>query len=114
MCAAKSCGIFSGHADPNKGAAIAGVWRSFLFAALTGGVLWAVATGKIALRGAIYTLTALVAIDLWSIERNYWLFSPRASVLFASDGAIDAIKADITKTGRRRACSTARSDGRRD
>jgi hypothetical protein len=91
--------FYTGRAEPNAGAAIAGVWRSFLFAALAGGVLWALATGKIAMRGAIYTLAALVAIDLWSIERNYWIFSPRASVLFASDGAIDAIKADIAKTG---------------
>jgi hypothetical protein len=90
---------FTGPAEANTSAAIAGVWRSFLFAALAGGVLWAVATGRIAIRGAVYTLAALVAVDLWSIERNYWLFSPRASVLFASDAAIDAIKADIAKTG---------------
>jgi len=86
-----------GRAEPNTGAAVAGVWRSFLFAALAWAVLWALATGKIALRGAIYSLAALVAIDLWSIERNYWIFSPRASVLFATDPAIEAIKADIAK-----------------
>jgi hypothetical protein len=91
--------FFMGRAEPNAGAAIAGVWRSFLFAALAGGVLWAIATGRIALRGAIYLLAALVAVDLWSIERNYWIFSPRASVLFATDPAIEAIKADIAKTG---------------
>ena len=90
---------FMGRAEPNAGAAIAGVWRSFLFAGLAGAVLWALATSRIAVRAAVYTLAALVAVDLWSIERNYWLFSPRASVLFASDAAIDAIKADIAKTG---------------
>ena len=90
---------FMSRAEPNAGAAIAGVWRSFLFAALAGAVLWAVANGRIALRAAIYSLAALVAIDLWSIERNYWIFSPRASVLFATDPAIEAIKADIAKTG---------------
>jgi hypothetical protein len=91
--------FYMSRAEPNSGAAIAGVWRSFLFAALAGGVLWALATGKIALRAAVYTLAALVAVDLWSIERNYWIFSPRASVLFATDPAIEAIKADIAKTG---------------
>jgi len=91
--------FYMSRAEPNAGAAIAGIWRSFLFAALAGGVLWAIATGRIAMRAAIYTLSALVAIDLWTIERNYWIFSPRASVLFASDAAIDAIKADIAKTG---------------
>jgi len=91
--------LIVGRAEPNTGAAIAGVWRSFLFAALAGAVLWATATGRMAMRAAIYTLAALVAIDLWSIERNYWIFSPRASVLFATDPAIEAIKADIAKTG---------------
>ena len=41
----------------------------------------------------------MLVIDLWSIERMYWIFSPRASKLFATDPAIDAIKADIAKSG---------------
>ncbi|HEY9230085.1 MAG TPA: YfhO family protein, partial [Gemmatimonadaceae bacterium] len=44
-------------------------------------------------------LIAVLVVDLWSIERMYWVFSPRAKTLFASDPAIDAIKADIAKTG---------------
>jgi len=85
--------------DPNRAAAVAGVWRSFLFVALTAGLLWAFFTDRIKVRPAIYAIVALLVVDLWSIERQYWIFSPRASVLFATDGAIDAIKADIAKTG---------------
>ncbi len=100
-----------GRAEPNTGAAIAGVWRSFVFAAIAGGVLWALATGKIARRGAMYALAALVAVDLWSIERNYWIFSPRASVLFATDPAIEAIKADIAKNQPARVVNRALGQG---
>ena len=35
---------------------------------------------------------AIVAIDLWSVEREYWMFSPPASVLYASDPAIELLK----------------------
>jgi hypothetical protein len=38
-------------------------------------------------------------VDLWSIERLYWIFSAPASVTFASDPAIDSINADIGKSG---------------
>jgi len=37
-------------------------------------------------------LAALVALDLFSVEKQYWLFSPRASKLYASDPALDYIK----------------------
>jgi hypothetical protein len=84
---------------PNRSQAIAGVWRSFFFVALTAGVLWAFLTNRIPARTVAYALAALLVVDLWTIERRYWIFSPRASVIFASDPAIDAIKADIAKTG---------------
>jgi hypothetical protein len=85
--------------DPNRAAAIAGVWRSFLFVGLTAAVLWGFFTNRVKPRPAIYAIVALLVVDLWTIERQYWIFSPRASVLFATDGAIEAIKADIAKTG---------------
>src|SRR5262249_18524888 len=44
-------------------------------------------------------LIAVLVVDLWSIERMYWIFSPRASTLYATDPAIDAIKADMAKSG---------------
>jgi hypothetical protein len=87
------------RAQPNSSAAIFGVWRSFLFAALAAGFIWAMLTDRLARRNAVIAIAVLVIADLWSIEREYWIFSPRASTIFASDPAIDAIKADIAKTG---------------
>jgi hypothetical protein len=85
-------------AQRNSGEAIFGVWRSFLFAALAAGILWAWAKARIGARQVAIGLAALVAVDLWSIERLYWIFSPPASQIFATDAAAEAIKADIAKT----------------
>jgi hypothetical protein len=37
-------------------------------------------------------IVASAAIDLWSIERSYWMFSPPASTIYAADDAIRYIK----------------------
>ena len=87
------------RAQGNAGAAIAGVWRSFLVAALAGGILFALLTDRFKARVAAVALGLLLVVDLWSIERQYWVFSARASTLFAGDPAIDAITADIAKHG---------------
>jgi hypothetical protein len=87
------------RAQPNAGSAIAGVWRSFLFAGVVAALMWGYLTNRIAARPAAIALAAAVAIDLWTIERLYWIFSEPASKLFATDPAIEAIKADIAKSG---------------
>ncbi|HVX38962.1 MAG TPA: YfhO family protein [Gemmatimonadaceae bacterium] len=96
---AQFVGMFAPKAEANTGQAIFGVWRSFLFVLLGAGVLWALAMDRVKLRAAAIALVVLLAVDLWSIERLYWIFSPPASQLFTSDAAIDAIKADIAKNG---------------
>src|SRR6266566_3011036 len=68
----------------NRGALIFGAWRSFAFVALVVGLGLAVLREKISIRAAAWTLAALVAIDLWSVERIYWMFSPPAKVIYAS------------------------------
>jgi hypothetical protein len=88
-----------GKAQPNTVAAIAGVWRSFLFILLAAGLMWAMLTDRVTRRNTIIALAVLLVADLWTIEREYWIFSPRASVLFATDPAIQAINADIARTG---------------
>ncbi|MGH7621113.1 MAG: hypothetical protein ACREMU_02125, partial [Gemmatimonadaceae bacterium] len=90
---------FSQRADQNSASAILGVWRSALFILLGAGTIWALARGRLAAKGAAIALAALLVIDLWSVERFYWVFSPRASVLYAADPAVNAIKADIAKNG---------------
>lgn len=87
------------HAQPNTSSAILGAWRSFAFIALSAAMMWAFMTDRIKGRATVIGLAVLIAADLWSIERLYWIFSPRAAQLYASDPAIDAIKADIAKSG---------------
>lgn len=90
---------FSQRAEPNAASAILGVWRSFIFVALAAGVLWAWLTDRLRAKQTLVGLVVLVAIDLWSVERNYWLFMPPASKTYATDPAIEAIKSDIAKNG---------------
>jgi len=91
--------IIASRAEPNLGDAVMGAWRSFLFVALAAAVIWATNARRLSLRAASVAVVVLIVLDLWSIERLYWLYMPPASQTFASDPAIDAIKADIAKLG---------------
>jgi hypothetical protein len=71
-----------------------GAWRSFLFVAVTAGLGLAILRGKVSGRAAAWGLAALMAFDLWTIERIYWMFMPRAASIYASDPIIDALKSE--------------------
>jgi Bacterial membrane protein YfhO len=90
--------LFTQKASANSGAAILGVWRSLFFVIAGAGLIWALLTDRLETRTALIGLAAVLVVDLWSIERMYWVFSPRASQLFATDPAIEAIKGDIAKS----------------
>jgi hypothetical protein len=83
----------------NAGAIVIGSLRSFLVAVATLGVLFAVLANRLRVKQAAWALLAITAIDLWSIERLYWQFSPPASQLFASDPIIEYLKA-VKEPGR--------------
>jgi hypothetical protein len=87
------------RAQNDTARAILDVWRSFLFTALACGLIWAYDKRRVTAKMAVTGLIVLLVADLWSIERLYWIFSEPASKLFASDPAIEAIKADIAKNG---------------
>ncbi|MGH7670760.1 MAG: hypothetical protein ACRENQ_14845 [Gemmatimonadaceae bacterium] len=72
----------------NNGALILGAWRSWLVAVLCGALLVGIARQQLALRTAAIALILLAAVDLLSIDHNYWMFSPPAAQLFATDSAI--------------------------
>jgi hypothetical protein len=91
--------VIAARAEPNLGDAVLGAWRSFLFAGLAAGAIWAAIARRLSPKVASIALAALVVVDLWSIERLYWQYMPPASQTFASDPAIAAIKADIAKMG---------------
>jgi len=78
--------------DANARNVVIGAWRSFLFVALAAGVVLGLAKGKLRPAHAGIALALIVAADLWSIERQYWMFSPPASKLYASDATIDYLK----------------------
>jgi len=71
----------------NQPDVILGAWRALLFVALAAGLALAAQQRRITWTVFGWGLAAVVALDLWSIERLYWLFSPRASALYASDEA---------------------------
>ncbi len=73
---------------------VLGAWRSFAFILFSVIVILVYRKGRMSLRTAGIALAFLVAADGWTIMRNYWMFSDRAAVTYASDPAIDRIKAD--------------------
>jgi len=83
---------FASRANANGGDLILGAWRSFLFVALAVGALfWYLRTrASVAFLGVV--LAAIVALDLWSVEREYWMFSAPARELFATDPALEMLK----------------------
>ncbi len=80
--------------DANTSAVVLGAWRSFLFLAATIGIAFAVSRKQLPLLAAGWLLAAVTVADLWSVERQYFKFSEPASVLFASDPAIEMIRAE--------------------
>lgn len=77
----------------NDAALRVGAWRSTLFGALAATCLFLLATGRIGREAGGYLLAGIVAVDLWSVERVYWRFSPPASQTFASDSTVDYVRA---------------------
>ncbi|MDB4874107.1 MAG: Protein of unknown function, rane YfhO [Gemmatimonadetes bacterium] len=80
---------FMQRASENSSALILGAWRSFFVVAIAGALIWALGEGRVSRRVAAWCFVALVGVDLWSIERLYWRFSPPAAQLYASDPATD-------------------------
>ncbi len=79
--------------DANASALVLGGWRVALVALVVAVLVWLRAEHRVAPRTVGFALVAVVALDLWSVGRNYWLFSEPASSLYASDAAIDYVNA---------------------
>ena len=73
---------------------ILGAWRSFAFVVAAIGLILFYQRGKLSPVAAGWALSALVAVDLWTVMRHYWLFAEPAAVVYATDPAIDRIKAE--------------------
>jgi hypothetical protein len=79
--------------EQNAAALVVGAWRSLLVVAAVAGVATLASRRRLTPAVAGWALAAVVAVDLWSVLRNYWMFSPPAARLFASDPTIVYLKA---------------------
>ena len=77
----------------NRSDLILGAWRSLAFVLLVLGLWFALTRGKISSKAAALALVALTAVDLWTVERVYWMFMPPGKVIYASDPIIETVKA---------------------
>jgi zinc transporter ZupT len=80
------------RAMDNRGALTLGGLRALFFALITLGVFWGIAERKLVGQNAAIALLVVIVADLWSVERRYWQFSPRAAKVYGSDPAIDYLK----------------------
>jgi hypothetical protein len=71
---------------------LVGGWRSFFFIAIAAIGVLAFWRKALTARALAWALVGATAADLWSIDRLYWLFSPPAHVLYASDPVIDYLE----------------------
>jgi hypothetical protein len=76
----------------NNAAVVLGAWRAFFVVALAALTVWMLERRRLDSRMAGWAFVALLAVDLFSVEKQYWLFSPRASVLYHSDPALEYVK----------------------
>jgi hypothetical protein len=79
-------------ARDNQPNVVTGAIRSMAVLIALVAVLWAVLRQRLSPRNASWLLAVLVTLDLWSVERRFWIFSARARELFRSDPAIDYMK----------------------
>lgn len=69
----------------NRGAVVLGAVRIALFGAVLAGVLYAWRRGKLRVAPFGFLLLAVVGLDLYTVDRRFFVFSPRARTLFAPD-----------------------------
>jgi hypothetical protein len=94
-------GLASSLAIPERADAVdanapflqAGAVRLLAFALASTLVLWATATGRLKRPVAIAALVLFSSLDLWSIDRTFYTFSPRAKELFADDAVTTHLRA---------------------
>ncbi|MEO6445268.1 MAG: hypothetical protein ABIZ91_10595 [Gemmatimonadaceae bacterium] len=76
----------------NDGALKVGALRSMVFALLLLAALWMISARRLSRDLSGILLALVVATDLWTVLRSYWIFMEPASVSFASNPVIDYLK----------------------
>jgi hypothetical protein len=62
-----------------------GALRLLLFATLAGAALLGIITGRLKRDTGVWLVIMIAVLDLWSLDRQFFVFSPRADVLFRDD-----------------------------
>lgn len=78
----------------NAGELQLGALRLLAVVAIGGVVFWAVAAGRLRGGAAAAAFALVVAGDLWSIDHLFFLYHPRASVVFAEDAITSKLRAE--------------------
>ena len=73
------------RAIANAPALMAGGIRLLAIALVAGGAAWLIASGRLRAPVAAALLAIIVAADLWSVDRRFFVFDARESELFADD-----------------------------
>lgn len=76
----------------NKLPLFIGAWRSLAFVLLVGGLWFALTRGRISSKAAAWGVVVLMAVDLWTVEHVYWMFSAPAKVIYAGDPITELLK----------------------
>ena len=79
-------------AEQNAPAVIGGAIRSLLVVAVAAGIMWVAAKRRVSMEAAAAILVGLAALDLWSVERKYFRFSPPASQLYRTDESVEYLQ----------------------
>lgn len=82
----------AGRAMDNHSAIVWGAWRALLAVGGTIAIVAAVRYGRLSIALAPWLLAGMVAGDLWSVMRHYWIFSPPAAQLYAADATIEYLR----------------------
>lgn len=84
----------AGNIETNAPNVVLGAWRSFLFLGTMVALVYAVASRRLTARVGGWLIAVLVIADLWSVQRKYFNFSPPAAVIYATDAAIEHVRAE--------------------
>lgn len=84
----------AGNIEANAPNVVLGAWRSFLVLGAAIAVVFALDRRRITPALAGWLLAGVVVADLWSIERKYFNFSAPASEIYATDAAIEHVRAE--------------------
>ncbi|MCU0626962.1 MAG: YfhO family protein, partial [Gemmatimonadaceae bacterium] len=87
--------------EANATHVMTGTLRAMAFLALTLALLWSVGAGKLRPALASWALVAIIVVDQATVLNRYWLFSEKASVIYAPDATIAHVRqATATEPGR--------------